>query len=283
MARTLQEMQALLRLLDEPETSHVRLIKQQLQRWPAEDLEALRDLCLEEGEARNHIRSVLEGLKFDSLEARWLQICRLSRVDLESALLVVAQTGPTGFDETEVHSRLSALARRVGERLAGDRAFDTGLDALAAVLHGEEGLRGNAADYYNPENSYLPSVLRRRLGIPISLSSITIIVGQKLDLPICGIGTPGHFLCFYGDISVPSGTFVDPFGGFARLSRAGIEDMIREGGHRPEPWMFAPVNEREIVARTLRNLIALHRTQGRPAQADRLLRWLESLISHGRD
>lgn len=281
MATTPKDMQALLRLLDDPETSHVRLIKQQLQRWPAQDLEALRALSPEQGQARGHIDSVLEGLRFDALEGRWRQICRQAPVDLESALLVVAHTGQAPFDEADVRARLSALADRVGQRLAGDRAFDTGLDALAAVLHGEERLRGNPTDYYNPENSYLPSVLTRRLGIPISVSSIAIIVGQRLDLPICGIGTPGHFLCFYGDLSVPSGVFVDPFDGFARLSRAGIEDRIRAGGHRPEPWMFAPVNEREIAARTLRNLIALHRTQGRRGQAERLLRWLELLVSHG--
>jgi regulator of sirC expression with transglutaminase-like and TPR domain len=124
-------------------------------------------------------------------------------------------------------------------------------------------------------------VLERKLGIPISLSCVALLVAQRLDLPVCGIGAPGHFLCFYGEPSIPSGTFFDPFNGFRNYSRAQVEEMVRALGNKPEPTMFAPVNEREIVARSLRNLIAYHRTHNELEQATRLLSWLDVLITHG--
>ena len=56
------------------------------------------------------------------------------------------------------------------------------------------GFRGNTRDYGDPENSFLDSVLERRLGIPISLAVVMMEVGRRIGAPVHGVGMPGHFL-----------------------------------------------------------------------------------------
>ncbi len=56
------------------------------------------------------------------------------------------------------------------------------------------GFRGNTRDYGDPENSFLDSVLKRRVGIPITLALVMMEVGRRVGAPVHGVGMPGHFL-----------------------------------------------------------------------------------------
>src|SRR5206468_6452152 len=65
---------------------------------------------------------------------------------------------------------------------------------LHEYLFTELGFAGNIEDYYNPYNSYLPSVLATKRGLPITLSLVYKIVAERLGLRAWGVGLPGHFL-----------------------------------------------------------------------------------------
>ena len=66
--------------------------------------------------------------------------------------------------------------------------------SLAKFLFEEYQLHGNRDDYFNPLNSNLISVLLSKRGIPISLVTIYLLVGQRLGLDIEGCNVPRHFL-----------------------------------------------------------------------------------------
>src|SRR6266436_6216329 len=46
------------------------------------------------------------------------------------------------------------------------------------------GFRGNRQDYYDPDNSHLNRVLDRRIGIPISLSVLYLLLARRLRIPL---------------------------------------------------------------------------------------------------
>lgn len=97
------------------------------------------------------------------------------------------------------------------------------LDELAAPFHGatfedvRAGLfvrgpfQGNARDYGDPENSMIDAVIRRKIGIPITLAIVMIEVGRRAGIAIEPVGMPGHFLVR----DQASGTLCDPFHGGA--------------------------------------------------------------------
>ena len=72
------------------------------------------------------------------------------------------------------------------------------MDALADVVFGDEGVgggfAGDRAVYYDPRNSLLSSVVRRRRGIPLSLAVVYVAVARRLGLPMHVIGSRGHVL-----------------------------------------------------------------------------------------
>src|SRR6201999_4276238 len=65
---------------------------------------------------------------------------------------------------------------------------------LADYMHRDCGLTGDEKTYYDPRNSFLPQVLVRKKGIPISLAVIYITVGRGAGLHLTGVSFPAHFL-----------------------------------------------------------------------------------------
>ena len=62
------------------------------------------------------------------------------------------------------------------------------------VLFDEERYRGDTDDYYNPLNSYLPAVMERRIGLPVTLTLIYKAVAEHVGVRVEGIDAPGHFM-----------------------------------------------------------------------------------------
>ena len=163
----------------------------------------------------------------------------------EAALLIAAQARP----DLDVGAEL----RRLDELAAGCK--EPTLDGLTTHLFDELGFRGNAEHYQDPDNSYLDQVVTRRLGIPISLSVLTMEVGRRLGVGLDGVGMPGHFLVGHG---ADPAVYLDPFGGGRRLDAAGCRAIFATlGGTGWDDAYLAPVGPRAILNRMLLNLQGL--------------------------
>ena len=179
-------------------------------------------------------------------------------LNLAEAALLIAQEEQPELDVAAYLGRLDALAERVRSRLPEAPSFVDTIQALNTVLFEEEGLSGNQTDYHDPRNSFLNEVLDRKLGIPITLSLVYIEVGNRLGVPLVGVGFPGHFVVKYAG---PDGeTVLDPFQAGSRVNQAQMEDKLRSmyGPNNPFagqlPKLLAAVGKKDMLLRMLRNL-----------------------------
>jgi regulator of sirC expression with transglutaminase-like and TPR domain len=180
----------------------------------------------------------------------------------EAALWVAAEKYPD-LDVAAWLRRLDALGEGARSRMRPEATADEAAAALRMLLAEEEGLRGNAEDYYDPRNSFLNDVLERRLGIPITLSVIYIDVAARAGVSVRGVGLPGHFivrLTRQGAVRL-----LDPFHGGAVIGEADCHALVRQarGPDAPfdEAWL-RPVTTPEIVVRMLANLKAIYARRG---------------------
>jgi len=184
---------------------------------------------------------------------------------LDEACLLVAAHADPGLDPDEGLAELDAIA-------AGCRTPT--LDGLRAHLYEDLGFRGNRTHYYDPRNSLLHEVLRRRTGIPITLAVVTMEVGRRVGVPLAGVGMPGHFLL---RDQVDRTVFVDPFDGReldAQGCRARYE-AIHDADAAFDPAYLEPVEATAIVRRVLTNLaLVYNRERDRPA-----LTWVLRLLA----
>ena len=113
---------------------------------------------------------------------------------------------------SDITPYLAVLDEMADSLLPMVRTVEADLDVVNTFNHymfGEMKFSGNFKDYYHPDNSFLNKVLDLRRGIPISLSVVYLEVGQRLGLPLWGIGMPGHFIVGYGSPTDP--VYIDVF------------------------------------------------------------------------
>ena len=142
-------------------------------------------------------------------------------------------------------------------------------DGMRAYLFETLGFRGNSRDYGDPENSFLDSVLQRRLGIPISLAVVMMEVGRRIGAPAHGVGMPGHFLVMD---AAREGVWCDPFHDGALLDIEGCRKLFARVHGNARGFsraLLVPTEPHAIVARMLANL-----ENGRLASDPMALTWL---------
>lgn len=183
------------------------------------------------------------------------------RIDLAEAALWIAAEEQPGLDPAPWMARLDAMAARLRPHLDEVRDPLDRMARLAGFLADEIGLRGNAEDYYDPRNSLLNEVLARGLGIPITLALVYMEVGRRVDVPLHGVGFPGHFLLRH---SRHDQLIFDPFDRGRPLTEEDCRsrlDQLSGGTLAFDPRLLKPSSPRQILVRMLNNLwrIYLHR------------------------
>ncbi|WP_271251786.1 SirB1 family protein [Pseudanabaena sp. Chao 1811] len=132
----------------------------------------------------------------------------------------------------------------------------------------EQNFCGNDDDYYNPCNSFITDVLDRRLGIPLSLSIIYMVIGDRLGFPIEGISFPGHFIIRpqHPNLEI----FIDPYNKGEILFPEDCANKLEQlyGQKIPlQPEYLAPVSVRRILDRLLNNLKLIYLRRREPSKA----------------
>lgn len=147
---------------------------------------------------------------------------------------------------------LAADARHI---ISSQTSLRDQAETVSTYLFAQCGFRGNAINYNDPRNSYLNDVLERRLGIPITLSVLYLVVAQKLNIPAYGIGLPGHFIV--GVTTAAGPLLLDPFHNGVWLSPSDCLQLVRQTTGYQGAWQshwLDKTNERLILLRMLNNL-----------------------------
>ncbi len=251
---------ALIKLLGDDHPQVVETVHAKLQELAPAVVPLLKQAAEsnEDPKVRLGARAVLERIRLAQIHREWDRFSGLpdAQLNLEKGVFLLAGISYPDLDPKPYQLRLDELADRIRPAL---KAVIKPLDRLKVMnraLFKTEKFRGNWADYFDPENCYLHRVLERKLGIPISLSVLYLLVAGRLDLPIEGAGIPGHFMVKYRDGETEC--YVDVFNEGRFLSRSECVQFIVEAGYPYQVAFLEGINAREILARMIRNLILIY-------------------------
>jgi len=184
------------------------------------------------------------------------------QINIAEAALVIASEEYRDLDIPAYLALLDELANKLKRRLRPDISPADTIVALNRYLFDELGFSGNAADYYDPRNSFLNEVLDRKRGIPITLALVYIEIGRRIGLPVQGISFPAHFLV---KCKLREGTIVlDPYAKGRSLSFDDIKQRVKSLRNGVEPprsvvaGMLVAASSKEILVRMLRNLKSIY-------------------------
>jgi hypothetical protein len=148
---------------------------------------------------------------------------------------------------------LDALASRVPAGADGG--------AIADFLCDRCGFAGDHEDYENPLNSFMPWVLERRMGLPIALTSLWMLIGRRLRVELDLIALPKHVLGRW------KGGYIDLFDGGRLVTREELDSRVGPFDHSGAAPYLAPASDRAILRRMARNLAGTYLRREDPTRA----------------
>lgn len=197
------------------------------------------------------------------------------RIELVEAALLIARTVYPEIKNSDYTRLLDAWGGRLRKQTSPSSSAGDILRELNRIMFEEEGFKGDADNYYDPQNSFLNRVLERKKGIPITLSLVYSEVGCLAGFPVHGIALPGHFIV--GLFHEAGTLYIDPFNRGEVLAERECRKMIEVRFGREAAadasWRN-PAGKKTILKRMLRNLKAIYHHFGHDLQTLEMIQWI---------
>jgi len=281
---TQKEIDALIRLLDDPDKAVYKAVRKKIL---AEGANILPDLtrAWQDAKATGNGGALLMS-RFDTL------------VPLLQNNLVVSQIEQWTSKPDDLR-QIAWLISRLDDFALDREAFDDGLDALKAMLpaynpanftpleqvrmfnnvfFNKMGFRPVAtSDYYNPQNCIPYKVMLNKIGNPVSLALIYMILADETGLPVYGVNLPKNFILAYSDDQRRVTFYINPMSMGAVFEKSEIDRFLLEIKLKPEQQFYAPCDALTIVKRLLCRLELSYRTKNDARRSDIALKALNTL------
>ncbi|HAA74330.1 TPA: hypothetical protein DCE37_04325 [Candidatus Latescibacteria bacterium] len=275
MALEPKDLDIVIGLLEDPDPDIVSRMCRKLYELGTETVEQVLSAVPGDHPAHREASRVLRWLMAPRPEAALQSLLdeAVEDIDLEAGLFAVAKSAYPDLEEHDLTQRLDRLAADITPNInPSDHPIRT-VRSLNAFLFDDLTFRGKQ-DYDkepDPDLSYINRVLERRTGIPISLSSIYLLVAWRLDLPIVGIDMPMHFILRY-DSNHPF--YIDPFHQGRILTANECGEMV---GKPVDGQMLPVASSLRILIRTTGNLFMTYTALGDEPRAESMKSYIDLL------
>ena len=283
MSKQEREINALITLLGDDDLKVKKVAQQKLLELGEPAQQTLKAIAFSDSDGRTRIaaQALLEDFRFERLAQDFNKLNREPDFDLESACFLLAKIEYPELDIQQYVNKIDQLALEAKRRLYGIPGDRDKVEVINHFLFDEKGFHGNEKSYYEPENSYINKVLDRQTGIPISLSAIYLFLARRLNLPVCGVGFPGHFLLKYRSNSRPF--FIDAFNSGQILSQQDCKHFLRKMGYTFHPYYLNASGSRDILGRMIRNLVLIYLRKNQQSKIDALERIFSEFVMNQRE
>lgn len=281
------EFEHLVKLLDDEDEKIYSNIKDRFISFGDQSSDYLKQYLNDENILiKKRANEIFSILNFENIAEKFRVVSLKNENEiLEEAIFLLASFEYPGVDFNDYKKELDKMALdielRFLENNTGRKRLET-LEMLNTVnnyLFFEKGFKGNAVNYYDPDNSYLNKVMDTKLGIPVSLSILYLLISKRLDLPIFGISLPGHFIVKYSDPEEEY--FIDPFNNGVIISMKEAKEFIKKIGMSQKNFDSIPYlknsSDKETILRVMRNLVEIYKKQSDDLKSSQLEKLMQDL------
>lgn len=263
-------IQALVRLIDDPDELVYQQVRDELLKFGSEVLPVLEQSWEQDYYGllfQDRIENLIHDIQFESVKAQLKMWLQAPDKDLLSGAIIIAKYQYPGLDAALLHERIQAIRRDIWLELNDHQTAFEQVKIFNRIFFGMHRFRGESQNYHTPANSYINTVLESRKGNPLSLCLIYSVIAQSLDLPIYGVNLPNHFVLAYMDSKHSAfglkqkeddyGVlfYINAFSKGSIFDAAEIKAFIQGIHLQPDRSFFEPCSNSAILKRMLSNLI----------------------------
>ena len=272
-----KELNALISLLEDPDKEIFDSVKSRLVELGIEVLPELEsawesnyDSLIQE-RAENiiyeiHFRDIVKSLK------KWIQ---KKDKNLLEAWFIISKYQYPDIDEQFYRKKIYNLVSQINLEVEQTYSELAKISAFNRVFFTQNGFRGNTRNFQSPDNSFINTVIDKHMGNPLTLSMLYIIIAEKINLPICGVNMPKHFIIGFEDVNEINGDpikfYINPFNKGAILNRQDLEVYLKREKLKEDSKYFTPCGNTTVIKRLLNNLFHSFTFQSKNEKAQEII------------
>lgn len=277
---TLPESQraALISLLADDDPAVYQLIRSKLLSYGPSVGEWLRPHTFSsDPKMRRRALEILTHQARHASDERFLDFCRHhgEDLDLEEAVALLAAARYPDINPAAYSALYDTWADEIRSRMASRSSAKETLTLVNRFLFEELGFGGNDHYGYEPECCYLNRIVDKRNGNPIGLCALYLFVTRRLQLPVTGIGLPGHFICRYQ--SSMGEVYIDCFRKGIFLTKADCIKYLMHANYGLAEGHLSPISAKRILLRMCKNLVTTYGHLEETEEAARVHRYVSAL------
>ncbi len=204
---------------------------------------------------------------------------------IERVALAIARDEYPALDDRRYLQQLDQLAAPLYRAVVARTQLGDRVAWLTDYFYDELGFLGSPEGAHEPRSWYLNEVIDRRCGSSVSLAVVLMALGERVGLPVDGLGLAHQFFVRIGGVG---GLCIDLLQRGRVLERSDLEALALQafGAEAWDERQLRPATARVIALRQLLGLKAIHEYLGDHARAlvvcDRLVD-LTKAVDHYRD
>ena len=205
-------------------------------------------------DVQRRIEDLVHTLQFELLKTRLYEWFQKEDADLLEGMWLVATYQYPDLELDKLKQDLEQIYYDAWLEFKPDIHPYDQIKILNSVLFSKLKFSANTKNFHSPSNSMLNIVIESKKGNPISICVLYMLVANKLKLPVYGVNLPNLFILTYKN---PNYTqfYINAFNRGLIFSKDDIDNYIAELRITPEESYYQPCSDKEIVKRSLRNLI----------------------------
>ncbi len=275
MDLSLNEVQALISLLDDSDTGIITQVEQRILTLGRDVIPTLEDAWSTAFDPikQQRIENLIHKINFDNLIFELRNWKKNNSNDIIAGAILIARYQYADLDETRIYDQLNQLKRSIWLEINYNLTALEKVNVMNRVLFDTYLFKGNTANFHSPANSHINIVLETKKANPLLLSILYMHLAQQLDMPVVGINLPEHFvLAYLDDQDILSEAFEDaenqilfyinPFSRGTVFHRNEIDSFLKKLELQPDEIYYQPCSNVDILKRMLRNLIFAHQKLG---------------------
>jgi len=195
---------------------------------------------------------------------------KVELINLTEALILISKDWNPSIKQKPLQDEIDRLIESIKGQLKPEMTAQETVDILRQVIHHENGYRytdqvDNQGIPTNPDELFLHGMLKSKYGYCMNLSLLYLIIGDRLKLPLHGVGLPNHFFVRYDSGSEKINIETTEFG--TTYQDSFYENRFGLKFDPKTPFFTQNLNKKQTLGAYLSNIGMVYHKISRPQKA----------------
>lgn len=276
------EISALLRLIDDPDTEVFDTVAEKLLNYGEDIIPNLEELweVTVDTDTQERIEMLIHRVHFQNLQKDFYDWCSTSKPELLRGAILVAKYRFPDMNVPAILTQFDQMRRNIWLELNNYLTPLEQVNVLNSILYNYYKLQGHEITEREPKYFFINQVLDSKQGNAYSIGVIYLALCELLDIPIFAINLPRQFVFayigtlqhFYSVDDAPIQQmqfFIDPTNGMV-YTQNDVNAYLKKMKATESETYFKPLDTKQIIYKMLEELALCFRYKREDDKADEI-------------